>query len=121
MSGELRCRPGDLAIVVREEPGCEGNLGRIVEVDGPLAVDPELGLPCWLIRPVSGAPFTFIAGGRLRFEVVEWSSRVELPDAWLLPIRRDDAMSLEEAEACARIQERIDRELVAIGAVQAAG
>jgi len=29
---KTRCKPGDLAVIVREEPGCEKNIGKIVEV-----------------------------------------------------------------------------------------
>lgn len=35
MSATTRCRPGDLAIILRDELGYEENIGRIVEVHGP--------------------------------------------------------------------------------------
>ena len=118
MNGEIRCRPGDLAIVVRDEPGCEGNLGRIVEVDGPLQVNLKLGLACWLIRPICGVLWTVTEPGGCRMEFVNGRSRIEHPDAWLLPVQRDEALSLEEMEVYRKMQERIDAALIEIGAVR---
>ena len=34
----LRCKDGDLAVVVGDFPGCEGNIGRIVQVKGPVRI-----------------------------------------------------------------------------------
>jgi hypothetical protein len=31
---KLRCKHGDLAVIVGEYPGCEANIGRIVQVRG---------------------------------------------------------------------------------------
>jgi hypothetical protein len=84
----LRCKEGDLALVIHDEPGCEANIGRTVEVRGPLNVNLRLALPCWLIRPVKPEPWCVTnLDGSLVSEVVGWGSRVEHPDAWLLPLR----------------------------------
>ncbi len=31
----LKCKDGDMAVIVGDVPGCEGNVGRIVQVRGP--------------------------------------------------------------------------------------
>lgn len=83
----LRCRPGDLALVIRDTLRCDSNLGRIVVVRGPLEVNRRWRLPCWLIRPVTSAPYAVEKGRRVSNFRVYWKSRVEHPDAWLLPLR----------------------------------
>jgi hypothetical protein len=35
---KTRCKPGDLADFVRDEPGCEKNIDKIVEVRGPIRI-----------------------------------------------------------------------------------
>ena len=85
----LRCKDGDLAVIVGEYPGCEANIGRIVQVRGPAHLSEQCGeLLCWVIRPISRKkmvnlyfPDTLIA------ERVTWKSDIKLPDCWLLPIR----------------------------------
>jgi hypothetical protein len=83
---KLRCKPGDLAIVIHDTPPCAANIGRIVMVRGPLKVNRTLRLPCWLIKPVRPVPYLVEIGNTLNEQIVNWSSRVEHPDAWLLPI-----------------------------------
>ena len=39
----LRCKDGDLAFIVGELPGCEANIGRIVQVRGPAHVSEQCG------------------------------------------------------------------------------
>lgn len=118
MRAELRCRPGDLALVVREEPGCERNIGRLIEVDGPLHHNQDLGLPCWLLRPVTSQPWCYTWDGQVFVKPIDWQDRIEIPDAWLIPVRRDDGLSLEEMESCVREQARMDQGLIEIGAVE---
>ena len=83
-----RCKAGDLALVVYDEPGCESNIGRVVEVRGPVQTNPKLGLPCWLIRPAGSSRYWRVVRGSApaRTEPVSWKRRIEHPDAWLLPI-----------------------------------
>jgi hypothetical protein len=46
----LRCKDGDLAVIVGELPGCEANIGRIVQVRGPAQWSEQCGnLMCWVI------------------------------------------------------------------------
>jgi len=50
----LRCKHGDLAVIVGEYPGCEANIGRIVQVRGPAHLSEQSGeLLCWVIRPIT--------------------------------------------------------------------
>jgi len=80
-----RCQPGTLALVISEHRGCEGNIGRIVEVRGPLEHDE--GLPCWYIRPTLDAPWQILErDGTVSSERVTWLSSVIHPDAWLTPL-----------------------------------
>ena len=42
----MRCKHGDLAIIVKDFEGCEGNLGLIVKVVGPAEHHPDTELIC---------------------------------------------------------------------------
>ena len=85
----LRCRPGDRAIITRDFPGCAQNIGRIVEVSGPIKI--TRGLPTWLIRPLDGAPYTYrMTPGDIRTEPIAWQDHIEHPDAWMHPLRGSD-------------------------------
>jgi hypothetical protein len=70
------------------------NIGRVVEVRGPVEISGVLRLRSWLIRPVTSAPFAVeYRRVGLRVHRVYWKSKVEHPDAWLLPLKPlgDDA------------------------------
>jgi hypothetical protein len=84
-----RCRAGDLALVVRDEDGCLANVGKMVRVKGPLRVNRRQRLVCWLIEPVKAEPWHWLvaATGKTRIEVITFASRIEHPDAWLVPLR----------------------------------
>ncbi len=85
---ELRCKDGDLAVIVGEMPGCESNIGRIVEVRGPAMLNHQCGLICWRIRTVTRKKLiNLYPSGELIAENVTWKSRTEHPDCWLIPIR----------------------------------
>jgi hypothetical protein len=83
---ELRCTPGILALVIHDTAPCMPNVGRVVQVRGPLRINPELNLPCWLIKPVRADLYFVEHEHRLLHMRVYWKSLVEHPDAWLLPI-----------------------------------
>lgn len=86
---QTRCNPGSLALVIAEHPGCEGNIGRVVEVRGPLEMDEAR--PCWHIQPTQEAPWLILErDGTVSGERVSWSSGVIHPDAWLAPLREAD-------------------------------
>ena len=115
MNRTTRCRPGDLALVTGEDPGYEENLGRLVKVSGPLAMNPDLVLT-WLIVPVSETPYAVMGfDGRKRSYRVQLQHKIEHPDVWLLPIRDvTDEMTWE------KFQEGIDSNPQKIGAVKTA-
>lgn len=91
-----RCKPGDLAIVVYDIPECTANIGRVVEVRGPLECSRHYKLWCWLIKPVRDPGWRVDRRGRICTEQVTWTTRIEHPDAWLLPIRPEDLESIAE-------------------------
>lgn len=84
------CKPGDLAMITHDVPSCSANIGRIVVVGGPPAVNRRRQLT-WLIRPVANEPY--MVNGRdgkfLRFMGFE-ERNIEHPDRWMVPIRPDD-------------------------------
>lgn len=83
---KFNCRPGDLAIIVKEEPECEMNLGRIVVVHGPMKVVD--GYQCWPIVPVNPEPLKVREGAtHSLWSNVKLSDRIFHIDAWLKPIR----------------------------------
>ncbi len=90
-NNKLRCREGDLALIVREEPDCEGNIGRAVTVHGPICICPDKG-PTWLIAPDRPEPWLVsqYCGQDVWIGVVTLVSLVEHPDSWLLPLRPED-------------------------------
>lgn len=85
----LRCKDGDLAVIVGEYLGCEANIGRIVQVRGPAHLSEQGGeLLCWVIRPISRKNMINVyIPDILISERVTWKSDIKLPDCWLLPIR----------------------------------
>jgi len=100
MTTSLRCREGDLAIIIREEPGCEVNIGCAVIVHSPLWQNPDTG-PDWVIVPANNHALTFIElDGRIVCQQVDESDRIIHPDAWLIPItpRTDEETGCADKE-----------------------
>ena len=115
---ETRCKAGDTALILFDEPDCLGNVGRLVKVHPTLQTNLRLRLDCWLIEPLDGLPWIIAdVDGGIRHEVITQYSNVEHPDAWMLPIL-EEGHTDEEMAAYARIQERIDQNLEEIGAVR---
>lgn len=86
MTMRLRCSDGDMAIIIREEPGCEANIGCVVEVHGPLRESTDRG-PAWLIVPASHHPLTFVeSDGRILSEYINFDDGIIHPDAWMISI-----------------------------------
>lgn len=85
---KLRCQEGILAVVIKASPGCINNIGRIVEIKGPVSNlwYQNKHYPYWLIQPVTSMPYTVYQGGRYVTEVVSWESNVFQPDEWLEPL-----------------------------------
>ena len=95
----LRCKDGDLAVIVGELPGCEVNIGRIVQVRGPAHLSEQCGnLMCWVIRPISRKKMVNLYDSDVLIsERVTWKMNIKLPDCWLIPIRppEDDVDTVE--------------------------
>ena len=95
----LRCKEGDLAVIVGELPGCEANIGRIVQVRGPAQINEQCGgLICWIIRPITRKKMINLYDADMLInERVTWKSNIKLPDCWLIPIRppQDDQGTVE--------------------------
>jgi hypothetical protein len=82
-----RCVEGDIAVIIKDMPGCEANIGRVVHVRGPRKVFVDRGT-VWRIAPVSGDTMTFfddLTGAVL----IDLAVNIEHEDDWLMPIRPD--------------------------------
>jgi hypothetical protein len=91
---KTRCKPGDLAIIIRDEAGCEKNIGKVVEVSGPMRLSETKG-PQWLIRSVSPSITWYIKKAAPSTEVrksrgLRFSYLIDHPDAWMVPIIAKD-------------------------------
>lgn len=82
-----RCKPGDLAIILHDAPQCAANVGRVVEVFGPPAIDRH-GRLTWLIKPVTPDPYWVNNShdDSIRPMLMERED-IEHPDDWLHPIQ----------------------------------
>jgi hypothetical protein len=93
-----RCKLGDIAIIIHDNPGCEANIGRMVTVMGPRRVFPLRGT-VWLIEPVVGNTMTYIEYGNK--VAIGLATYIEHEDKWLLPIRPgadDDQVEVVKAK-----------------------
>lgn len=124
---KLNCRPGDLAVVLHDEPTCASNIGHIVRVHGPMAMTKDLGAT-WLILPVGRRKWAVHnRDGTFRKMVVRLRDRIEHSDAWLMPLRDDDVSGVAEEEELGMdspavmrsMQAKIDQHMIEIGAVVA--
>lgn len=84
---KLRCKSGDLGLVIHDEEICRKNIGKLVRVAGPLGYNSRLKKMCWLIEPVKAEPWQCITrnDGHLQL-IVTFAHNMEHPDDWLLPI-----------------------------------
>jgi hypothetical protein len=91
----LRCKDGDMAVIVGDVPGCEGNIGCIVQVRGPTIK--LSGYICWRIKPLDNRKILICEfKGVIVSEKVFWNSRIGHPDCFLLPIRPpEDGKTIE--------------------------
>lgn len=93
-----RCKPGDLAVIRYDVPGCEANIGRIVLIRPPAAIDYK-GQLTWLITPITPEPYIVDNPYTSEFRFMEYGeSDIEHPDDWMIPIRPED--SEDEDELC---------------------
>ncbi|WP_157667686.1 hypothetical protein [Comamonas serinivorans] len=82
----LKCKPGDLAIVVHDEEVCSANIGRLVRVEGPPEVHAHYGRVCWLIYPVDPRPWWVMRSSGPVQLVITARHFIDHPDAWLMPV-----------------------------------
>ena len=91
-----RCKQGDLAIVIREFEGCEGNLGKLVRVIGYPRRTKYWGL-LWEIKPLAASGWWFCPcsdnaiTGPAKYS--KGRRHLEHMDDWLFPIRGDLALT----------------------------
>ena len=101
----FRCKSGDLALVLYDEPCCSENIGKVVEVRGPVQRNSRLKLMCWLIKPINRQLWHCVRrSGEHYTAYVTWTRQLEHPDAWLLPLRPEAgedviAEALEQARS----------------------
>ncbi len=86
---KLRCKDGDIAVITWDFPECLENIGRLVQVRGPVTT--EDGVAYWRIQPVTPELYAFRElDDSLGREHVTWSSRINHPDGWMVPLEPDD-------------------------------
>lgn len=109
----LRCKDGDIAVVIKDTIDCRQNLGRIVKVRGPVRKLKQSGMVGWRIKPLHRLVWGVTElDGRSVQELVTWKSCVYHEDAWLMPIRPQTSQ-----EVWREVQQEIDQSLIDIGAV----
>ena len=87
---QSRCKPGDIAVILYDEPECLMNVGRLVRVHPSLALNEELNLECWLVEPLDGSTWAVSeSDGSISFAILRPDDRIEHPDAWMLPIKNE--------------------------------
>lgn len=92
----LRCRPGDLAVILQDEPECRANIGQIVRVLCEYTEFPdEMGFH-WLVEPQSSQPSPVLVGipGKTESVLVYDNANRAHYDGWLSPLR--DTQSIDE-------------------------
>jgi hypothetical protein len=90
----MNCKPGDLAMIIGDEESCIMNIGRIVEVHGPMTQIE--GKDCWGIVPIHPEPIMVREGTELSlWRNVTLADGICHVDAWLKPL---PPMTEEEKE-----------------------
>jgi hypothetical protein len=109
----LRCKDGDLALVINDTIACRQNIGRIVQIRGPVRKLKQSGMQGWRIKPIHKRVWgvTELDGRNVK-ELVFWSSGVFHEDAWLMPIRPQSP-----DEVWLEVQKEINQSLLDIGPV----
>jgi len=81
----MKCKHGDLAIIVDDFVGCEGNIGLIVRVIGPAKI--VNCMHCWQVVPMTGQPMWLLDYWDAYEETITDKLKAIHPDKWLRPIR----------------------------------
>jgi hypothetical protein len=113
LQSALRCKDGDLALVINDTIACRQNIGRVVQVRGPVRKLKQSGMQGWRIKPIHKRVWgvTELDGRNVK-ELVFWSSCVFHEDAWLMPIRPQSP-----DEVWLEVQKEINQSLIDIGPV----
>ena len=114
---KFRCKSGDLALVLYDEPCCSENIGKVVEVRGPVQRNSRLKLMCWLIKPINRQLWHCVRNSGEHYTAyVTWTRQLEHPDAWLLPLRPEAGDNgITEALEQARSIGVGDRQILELG------
>jgi hypothetical protein len=81
----MKCKHGDLAIIVDDIEGCKGNIGLLVRVIGPAETIMEMA--CWQVIPLCGQGMWLIDEGTACKRTITAKIQAIHPDKWLRPIR----------------------------------
>lgn len=94
------CKQGDIAVIIRDEPGCEANVGTLVRVGRECTDFPEHYGVMWVIEPLTPGPHPVLIGveGSGRELYLSWDEGPRSHfDGWLRPIRGEDITEEEVA------------------------
>jgi hypothetical protein len=93
----MKCKHGDLAIIVDDFDGCKGNIGLLVRVIGPAEIIMEMS--CWQVIPMSGQKMWLIDEDKACKRTITPRIQAIHPDKWLKPIKGNSpALSRLERE-----------------------
>jgi hypothetical protein len=76
----MKCKHGDLAIIVDDFDGCKGNIGLIVRVIGPAEV--VMDMPCWQVIPARGQGMWLTNKGKAQKNLITPRIQAIHPDKW---------------------------------------
>ncbi len=85
----LRCRPGDLGVIVQDEAPCRANIGQIVRVLCEYNEFPESQGCYWLVQPLSTQPSPVLLGtpgSGGDFKLIHDNAPRAHYDGWLRPL-----------------------------------
>ncbi len=83
----MNCQPGDIAIVVNDEPGCEANIGRLVLVKRPSTFVQDAGF-WWEVEPLGSPLWVCYQPSLDRCEVSSFEEAdIAIEDQCLRPLR----------------------------------
>jgi len=95
---KLRCKPGDIAIIINDVKGCDGNLGRFVKVFEPKIHMGAHGY-CWTIVPLSPEGLFIFDKGKIEIQSnIQTKDKILHPDKWLKPVRTSEQLKSKEIE-----------------------
>ena len=108
----LKCKDGDLAVVINDTIDCRQNIGRVVQVRGPVRKLKQSGMQGWRIKPIHKRVWgvTELDGRNVK-ELVFWSSGVFHEDAWLMPIRPHDIQQKADTATATEFTDALISEL----------